>query len=136
MTPEDIEKDPIVYQIRANRKGFDNEIDIAIMSIHPHVGACWEIRMKTIEPGEPVEPVLTISFEEAVGLMTDLWSAGIRPEGVDLADSKTLLAVQKHLEDMRMYAVAFWNKWSGAPGKPPPPVGKQPDDGEGPGKKG
>ena len=124
--------DPTVYQVRAARKGFDNEIDIAIMSVHPErLEACWEIRMKILEDGEEVKPILTIPFEEAVGLMTDLWNAGIRPEGVDLADSKTLLAVQAHLNDSRMYAVAFWNKMTG--GQVPPPIGKNPNepDGEG-----
>ena len=112
-----------VYQVRAARKGFDNEIDIAIMGVLPdRVSACTSISMKLIEDGEEVDPVFTISFPEAVGLMTDLWNAGIRPEGVDLADSKTLLAVQAHLNDARMYAVAFWNKMTG--GQAPPPMGK------------
>ncbi len=141
MTPEDIDKattveDPIVYQIRANRKGFDNEIDIAIMSVHPQVAVCEELKMRAIEPGEEVQPLMTIVFEEAVGLMTDLWDAGVRPEGVDLADSKTLIAVQAHLNDIRMFATAFWNKMSG--GAPPPDMTgkKEPNEptGAGPGK--
>jgi hypothetical protein len=119
--------DPIVYQVRASRKGFDNEVDIAIMSVHPRVAVCEEIRMKVIDPGEPVDPCITITFEEAVGLMTDLWNAGVRPEGVDLADSKTLIAVQQHLNDMRMYSVAFWNKLSGAKPSTGGGPGKQPD---------
>ena len=119
MTTE-ITSDPnVVYQVKAARKGFDNEIDIAIMGILPDkVLACSSITMGAIEDGEEVKPILTIPFEEAVGLMTDLWNAGIRPEGVDLADSKTLLSVQSHLNDMRMFAVAFWNKMTG--GQPTP----------------
>ncbi len=117
-------EDPIVYQVRAARKGFDNEIDLAIMSIHPEVAVCTGLELKVIEPGEEVEPVMTIVFEEATALMTDLWNAGIRPEGVDLADSKTLIAVQAHLNDARMYAVAFWNKMSGGQPAPPPPRDK------------
>ena len=130
MTPEDFEKattipDPVVYQIRAARKGFDNEINIAVIGILPNqVLACSSIAMEAIGDGEEVEPVLTIPFEAAVDLMTDLWNAGIRPEGVDLVDSKTLLAVQAHLNDSRMYAVAFWNKMTGGQGPPPLPRDK------------
>ena len=125
MPTETASTEPTVYQVRAARKGFDNEIDIAIMTIHPLVGVCTNLELKTIEPGEEVEPVMTIVFEEATALMTDLWNAGIRPEGVDLADSKTLNAVQAHLNDARMFAVAFWNKMSGVPaGAPAPPRDK------------
>lgn len=123
MTPEDIEKatttSKAVYQVRAARKGFDNEIDIAIMGVlSDRVMACASVQMQDVKDGETVEPVLSISFQEAVDLMTDLWNAGIRPEGVDLADSKTLIAVQAHLNDARMYAVAFWNKMTGGQSAP------------------
>jgi len=117
--------DPTVYQVRAARKGFDNEIDIAIMGVRPDcVSVCADLGMKLVKDGEEVKPVLTIPFEAAVDLMTDLWNAGIRPEGVDLADSKTLLAVQAHLNDSRMYAVAFWNKMTGGQPAPAPVLDK------------
>ncbi len=125
MTTEDIEKDLTVYQVRAARKGFDNEIDIAIVGVHPEVvSVCHDLQMQVVKDGEEIKPVLTIPFQEAVDLMTDLWNAGIRPEGVDLADSKTLLAVQAHLNDMRMFAVTFWNKMSGGQQAPGPPRDK------------
>jgi hypothetical protein len=54
-------------------------------------------------PATRVEPFVSLTEEEAQGLMDSLWDAGIRPAGSQgSAGEKT--ALSKHLEDMRRIA--------------------------------
>lgn len=48
---------------------------------------------------EVVQPSVTMSLEDAAGLMTELWNAGVRPEGVGTVGE--IAALKHHLEDMR-----------------------------------
>lgn len=57
---------------------------------------------------EPTIPILSISNTAAQQLMDDLWMCGLRPsEGSGSAGA--LLAVQRHLEDMRTLFFAKLN---------------------------
>lgn len=46
-----------------------------------------------------IEPTLSLSPEDAVALMTELWNTGVRP--VEVGTTGELQAVKYHLEDMR-----------------------------------
>lgn len=55
------------------------------------------------EEGVVQPPTMSLSYEEAAELMTELWGAGIRPSGV--GSSGELAATKYHLEDMRKLAL-------------------------------
>ena len=58
------------------------------------------IVMKEYDPAVSTGPTFRLSYEQAQGLMDDLWVAGLRPtEGAGSAGA--LAATQRHLEDMR-----------------------------------
>jgi hypothetical protein len=55
---------------------------------------------ETIEPNETIaRPSMSLTFEEAEALITELWNSGVRPSGV--GSSGELAATKAHLEDMR-----------------------------------
>lgn len=47
----------------------------------------------------PETPTLSLSPDEAVALMDELWQAGVRP--TDIGTAGQLAATQAHLQDMR-----------------------------------
>lgn len=78
------------------------------------IGIIEDLKLKLVEQGEVVDPTFHLSFEDAQQLMDEFWKAGIRPSSADFTN-ETLEAKNQHLEDMRLFATAFWNKLSGAP---------------------
>lgn len=46
-----------------------------------------------------IPPSITLSIEDAIQLMTELWNAGVRPAGVGTVGE--IAALKHHLEDMR-----------------------------------
>lgn len=68
-----------------------------------------EITFKEVNQFETHDPTLYLQREEAQALMDDLWNCGLRPtEGIGSAGS--LLATQKHLDDMRKIAFDLLEK--------------------------
>lgn len=54
---------------------------------------------KNEDDNTAIEPSVTLSLEDAVSLMTELWNAGIRP--AEVGTTGELAALKYHLEDMR-----------------------------------
>ena len=52
------------------------------------------------ETGQPSEPTMELTHEEARALMDELWAAGVRPSNGE-GNAGQLGATEKHLEDMR-----------------------------------
>lgn len=51
------------------------------------------------DPGAYMPPMLTLSNDDARGLMDELWRAGVRP--TEHGSPGQLAATERHLEDMR-----------------------------------
>lgn len=76
--------------------------DLTLFSHTPNgvVAVVKRLVAEVIEPNETVtSPTVSLSFEEAEALITELWNSGVRPSGV--GGSGELAATKAHLEDMR-----------------------------------
>ena len=84
-------------EIRATAAPWHKGVELLVINGE---GVGVNITFQKAEEGLRVDPTVVIHNAEAQTLMDDLWEAGFRPtEGAGSAGS--LLATQKHLEDMR-----------------------------------
>ena len=73
-------------------------VDLLVFS-HPDMVAQSVVFVAHKEGEQIAHPTLTLTFEEAEALMSELWVAGVRPSGV--GSSGELAATKAHLDDMR-----------------------------------
>jgi hypothetical protein len=98
-----------MLEIRAQKAGFSNRVDILICDESPGMGFCVadRVELRVVEPSqrdEETNPTASLGVTAAQKLMDDLWNCGLRPsEGSGSAGA--LLATQKHLDDMRTIAL-------------------------------
>lgn len=102
--------------MRAHREPGDDTISLFLLLKFPNgvSGAGKEVICHQADEGDNVEELMMLTPEAAQDLITDLWFAGARPEGVEFDCSGELKATKKHLEDTKQMMFAFWNKLQGA----------------------
>lgn len=96
-------------RFRAICRDFMN--DVAILSYRPDADDKMRCIAKPVvlefaerDLGTPIgEPTWQLHIDEARSLMTALWEAGVRPNGVS-DKSEVLNAMKEHLEDLRRVA--------------------------------
>ena len=71
-------------------------------------GIADKFELHQIEPGELVDPSLTIDEESAAELFQSLWDQGYRPRNYEGAS--TVETLKYHMEDMRKIAFMFLEK--------------------------
>jgi hypothetical protein len=76
--------------------------DLTLFS-HTPDGVVAVVKPVVAEVIDPIEtitrPTVSLSFDEATALITELWDAGVRPGNVGQVGE--LVATKAHLEDMR-----------------------------------
>lgn len=87
-------------KIRGDKVRFTDKVELFI---HTKGAIALPLTMEKRQSHTIAEPTLVIDSTSAQELMDDLWRCGLRPsEGSGSAGS--LLATQKHLEDLRKIA--------------------------------
>ncbi len=102
--------------LRADRDGVEEKVTLFLIARLKAHGSSWganRVEFCETSEGKEVDSLVELKIDQAIELMTDLWQCGIRPEGVDLSDTRELKAIKQHLEDSRMFAIALWNRLNG-----------------------
>ena len=104
-------------ELMCRRKAWSNGVEIVVFDDRQTGPLMYAERltMREIERGmEVTEPTMSLTNDQAQGLMDELWRCGLRPtEGSGSAGS--LAATERHLNDMRAIALGLLAK-NGVPG--------------------
>lgn len=95
-------EDGCPVDIRVREDGFNQHYNIAILQKGPNQSRSYvtDMVLKVIQPGEVIEPVMTLAKSEIQSLFNELWSLGFRP--VDgTGNGGHIQALERHLQDMR-----------------------------------
>lgn len=98
-------------EIRCKREPWRNSIELCVfVNNEKTVSVAQPLTMRLLEDGEYIaQPTMHLDFQEAQGLMDELWLCGLRPsEGTGSAGS--LAATEKHLKDMQSIAIGLLRK--------------------------
>jgi len=92
------------FKIRLQRGHWGGGYDVILAKPNStnaeHISIVSKVEIKNVDVGRIIEPLLSLTKNNAQLLMDDLWEAGIRPtEGSGSAGA--LKATQDHLTDMR-----------------------------------
>lgn len=94
--------DDLSLEMMARREDWNGGIRLYLRQREARAGYRFAqpLTMAYIEPGQTIEPMVSIPLETAQQLMDELWQCGLRPsEGTGSAGA--MAAVQAHLKDMR-----------------------------------